>query len=155
MHPLICCTVSRENQSSKGEATSSGEQSTGEATGQPRPNRIKGLASELNNIKASNSKKKQSSNGGLLVQCIPNEEGEKVECAKGLPLTVWCCKVVFILEHECTLVFCMACKEKSDCHQWSQQRKKGAAAILSGFGQLCNKLSLCWKLKQVNLLGSI
>ena len=129
MHPLICCTVSRENQSSKGEATSSGEQSTGEATGQPIPNRIKGLASELNNIKASNSKKKQSSNGGLLVQCIPNEEGEKVECAKGLPLTVWCFKAAFMLEQDAYWHFSWPARRKSYCHHWSHQRKKGAAVI--------------------------
>ena len=79
MHPLICCTVPRENQSSKGEATSSGEQFTGEATGEPKPNMIRDMASKLNKIKVSDSKKWQSpADDGLLVQCTPSEKGEKV-----------------------------------------------------------------------------
>ena len=119
MHPLICCTVPRENQSSKAEATSSGEQFISEATGDPKPNdKIRDMASKLNNIKESDLKKMKSpADDGLLVQCTPSEKGEKVECGQGLPLAVWCCKVAFMLEHECTLAFCMPCKEKSYCHQ--------------------------------------
>ena len=50
-----------KNQSSKGETTSSGEQFTGEATGEPKPsNKIRNMASKLNKIKASDSKKRKS-----------------------------------------------------------------------------------------------
>ena len=80
MYPLICCTVPRKNQSSKGEATSSGEQFTSEATGEPKPNnKIRDMASKLNKIKTSDSKKRKSpADDGLLVQCTPSEKGEKV-----------------------------------------------------------------------------
>ena len=68
MHPLICCTVPRENQSSKGEATSSSEQFTGEATGEPKPNnKIRDMASKLSKIKVSDSKRKSPADDGLLV----------------------------------------------------------------------------------------
>ena len=71
------------------------------------------MASKLNKIKTSDSKKRKSpADDGLLVQCTPSEEGEKVECGPTLPLAVWCCKVAFMLDHECTLAFCVPCKEK-------------------------------------------
>ena len=61
----------------------------------------------------SDSKKRQAggeATDGLLVQCKSNEK--KVTWLKGHPLTLWCCKFAFSLEKECTLAFCMACKEE-------------------------------------------
>ena len=73
------------------------------------------MGSELTKTIGSDSKKRQAggeATDGLLVQCPPTKRGDKVECGPGLPLTLWCCKFAFSLEEECTLAFCMACKEE-------------------------------------------
>ena len=62
------------------------------------------------------------------MQCPPSEKGEKVECGLGLSLAVWCCRVAFMLEHKCTLAFCIPYKEKKLLSSVITTEEKGSSS---------------------------
>lgn len=74
---------------------------------------------------------------------------EKVTTARGLVLSVWCCKHAFSVESECTLAYCMSCKEKiSSGGKMKGGRRRGRSSRTSndqGKGRVGTEVVCCGK----------
>ena len=74
---------------------------------------------------------------------------DKVTTAPGLVLSVWCCKHAFSVESECTLAYCMSCKEQiSSCGKKEDRRGRRRSSRTScdqGKGRVGTDVVCCAK----------